>query len=117
MASQTPGSGAPITTDPYRQLLDEVGAFVYTTDLGGRYTYANQLVLDLLGGHPLDAVLGKSFTDFVDIGEALLACFPVAGPGRVFLDDPGLSSGNPAYRASDLLPDRHRFFKAEQVGA
>ncbi len=70
MASQTPGSGAPITTDPYRQLLDEVGAFVYTTDLEGRYTYANQLVLDLLGGHPLDAVLGKSFTDFVDIGEA-----------------------------------------------
>ena len=55
---------------PYRQLLDEVGAFVYTTDLEGRYTYANQLVLDLLGGHPLEAVLGRSFTDFVDIGEA-----------------------------------------------
>ena len=70
MASQTPDDRAPMHTDPYRQMLDEVGAFVYTTDLEGRYTYANQLVLDLLGGHPLEAVLGRSFTDFVDIGEA-----------------------------------------------
>lgn len=57
--------------DPYRQLLDEVGAFVYTTDVHGRYTYANQLVLDLLGPNlKLEDVQGKSFTDFVDIGEA-----------------------------------------------
>ena len=70
MASQIPANDAPAAADPYRQLLDEVGAFVYTTDLQGRYTYANQLVLDLLGGHPLEAVLGRSFTDFVDIGEA-----------------------------------------------
>ncbi|WP_374249160.1 diguanylate cyclase [Thermomonas sp.] len=61
----------PETNAAYRQLLDEVGAFVYTTDLAGRYTYANQLVLDLLGnGLRLQDVLGKSFTDFVDIGEA-----------------------------------------------
>ena len=88
MASQTPGSGAPITTDPYRQLLDEVGAFVYTTDLGGRYTYANQLVLDLLGGHPLDAVLGKSFTDFVDIGPwpGTNAVSPPIGQRRCVID-------------------------------
>ena len=61
----------PETNAAYRQLLDEVGAFVYTFDLAGRYTYANQLVLDLLGnGLRLQDVLGKSFTDFVDIGEA-----------------------------------------------
>ena len=70
MVSQFPANDAPAVVDSYRQLLDEVGAFVYTTDLEGRYTYANQLVLDLLGGHPLAAVLGRSFTDFVDIGEA-----------------------------------------------
>ncbi|MBV2209753.1 MAG: sensor domain-containing diguanylate cyclase [Thermomonas sp.] len=57
-------------TIAYRQLLDTVGSFVYTTDLQGRYTYANQLVLNLLGnGLTLDDVLGKMFTDFVDIGE------------------------------------------------
>ncbi|MBS0460627.1 MAG: hypothetical protein JSR22_11185, partial [Proteobacteria bacterium] len=55
--------------DPYRLLLDEVGAFVYTTDSEGRFTYANQLVLDLLGPNlRLEDVYGKSFTDFVDIG-------------------------------------------------
>ena len=71
MASQTCSSKTPAAAGgPYRQLLDEVGAFVYTTDRDGRYTYANQLVLDLLGGHSLEAVLGRSFTDFVDIGEA-----------------------------------------------
>lgn len=71
MASQTGSAEPPATiADPYRQLLDEVGAFVYTTDRDGHYTYANQLVLDLLGGRPLEAVLGRSFTDFVDIGEA-----------------------------------------------
>ncbi|MFT3813562.1 MAG: diguanylate cyclase [Acidovorax sp.] len=53
----------------YRLLLDEVGAFVYTTDLAGNFTYANQLVLELLGNHPLEAVIGKAFTDFVDLGE------------------------------------------------
>lgn len=54
----------------YRAILDAVGAYVYTTDKDGYYTYANQLVLDLLGGHPLTEVLGKAFSDFVDIGEA-----------------------------------------------
>lgn len=56
--------------DPYRLLLDEVGAFVYTTDIAGNYTYANHLVLALLGNPPLQAIIGKAFTDFVDIGEA-----------------------------------------------
>ena len=49
----------------YRAILDAVGAYVYTTDKDGYYTYANQLVLDLLGGHPLTEVLGKAFTDFI----------------------------------------------------
>lgn len=62
------------TTDPQhlacRQILDEVDAFVYTTDLQGRYVYANRLVLDLLGdGLELEDVVGKSFTDFVAIDE------------------------------------------------
>jgi diguanylate cyclase (GGDEF)-like protein/PAS domain S-box-containing protein len=73
MAQPTPATHVDAdtgSTAPYRQLLDEVGAFVYTTDLQGHYTYANQLVLNLLGGQPLQAVLGRSFTDFVDIGEA-----------------------------------------------
>jgi diguanylate cyclase (GGDEF)-like protein/PAS domain S-box-containing protein len=52
-----------LATDAYRLLLDEVGAFVYTSDLAGRYTYANRLVLAMLG-HPLDYVLGKDFSHF-----------------------------------------------------
>ena len=55
-----PSGPAP---DPFRQLLDEVGAFVHTCDLQGRYTYANRLVLELLG-HPLDYVLGKDISHF-----------------------------------------------------
>ncbi|ADU98633.1 diguanylate cyclase [Alicycliphilus denitrificans] len=55
-----PSGPAP---DPFRQLLDEVGAFVYTIDLQGCYTYANRLVLELLG-HPLDYVLGKDISHF-----------------------------------------------------
>ncbi|MBS0212836.1 MAG: diguanylate cyclase [Proteobacteria bacterium] len=64
-------SARPTSSDlAYRQLLDEVGAFVYTTDLDGRYAYANRLVLDLLRpGLQLDEVIGKAFTDFVKIDE------------------------------------------------
>lgn len=61
-----PATSAP---DPYRLLLDEVGAFVYTTDIDGRYTYANGMVLALLGGHALHEVLGREFSDFVQIDE------------------------------------------------
>lgn len=62
--------GTPQPEQLYRQLLDEVSAFIYSTDLNGCYTYANQLVLSLLGAPNLETVLGRSFTDFVDIGEA-----------------------------------------------
>ena len=65
-----PGAPQAMPNTDYRLLLDEVGAFVYTTDLAGNYTYANRLVLELLGNPPLEAVIGKAFTDFVDIGEA-----------------------------------------------
>ena len=61
----------PAHPDPYRLLLDEVGAFVYTTDLQGHYTYANQLVLDLLGGYRLEDVLGRAFGDFVQLPDAV----------------------------------------------
>ncbi len=55
--------------DAFRLLLDEVGAFVYTTDLQGRYTYANRLVLDLLGVAQLQEVLGRLFSDVVPLDE------------------------------------------------
>lgn len=54
---------AALSDDSYRLLLDEVGAFVYTTDLQGRYTFANRMVLQLLG-HPLDYVVGKDISHF-----------------------------------------------------
>lgn len=66
----TPDAPPQAPAIDYQQLLNEVGAFVYTTDERGHYTYANQLVLELLGNPPLQAIIGKSFTDFVDIGEA-----------------------------------------------
>lgn len=75
-ASPDPAS-APVP-DAYRVLLDEVGAFVYTTDLEGRYTYANQLVLQLLGGQALEAVLGREFGDFVQLPEAVYAALRAA---------------------------------------
>ncbi|MBS0463883.1 MAG: diguanylate cyclase [Proteobacteria bacterium] len=67
MSTSEPPSPAA-SFDPFRALLDEVGAFVYTTDRQGRYTYANRLVLELLGGHALEYVLGKDISHF--FGEA-----------------------------------------------
>ncbi len=67
MQNEATESAAAVT---YQYLLDEVGSFVYTTDLEGRYTYANRLVLELLGANvQLPDIIGKAFTDFVDIGE------------------------------------------------
>ncbi len=68
------GTAAPsaLSNDSYRLLLDEVGAFVYTTDMQGRYTFANRMVLQLLG-HPLDYVVGKDISHFFgDKGNAAL---------------------------------------------
>lgn len=73
MAPPVPGA-SPFTDtqSPFRQLLDVVDAFIYATDINGNYTFANRQVLDLLGGPSLtlEQVLGRAFTDFVDIGEA-----------------------------------------------
>lgn len=50
--------------DLSREVLDEMGAFVFATDVRGRYVYANSMVLRLLG-KTLPEVLGKTFDDFV----------------------------------------------------
>lgn len=59
----------PPSADSFRLLLDEVAAYVYVTDIEGRFTYANRLVLDLLGQTRLEDVLGKAFIDFVDLDD------------------------------------------------
>lgn len=50
--------------DLSREVLDEMGAFVFATDLQGRYVYANPMVLQLLG-KTLAEVLGHRFDEFV----------------------------------------------------
>lgn len=35
--------------DHLRSVFNEMGAYLFTKDLDGRYTYANQAVLDLFG--------------------------------------------------------------------
>lgn len=63
MPDSDPETRPRLSNARFRLLLDELGACIFTTDLHGRYTYANRLVLDLIG-RPLDQVLGKSFADF-----------------------------------------------------
>ncbi|HET9049461.1 MAG TPA: diguanylate cyclase [Chiayiivirga sp.] len=63
MPDSVPETRPRVSDDPFRLLLDEIGACIFATDLEGRYTYANRLVLDLVG-RPLDEVLGKRFADF-----------------------------------------------------
>jgi len=50
--------------DLSREVLDEMGAFVYATDMQGRYVYANPMVLRLLG-RTLPEILGRTFGEFV----------------------------------------------------
>lgn len=68
MTTDAPAPPCPPDAGAYRLLLDEVGAFVYTADLNGRYTYANRLVLEMLG-HPLEDVIGKDFAHFFGKGD------------------------------------------------
>lgn len=49
-----------------RQILDLVGAYVYTKDTAGRYTYANAMVCALFAD-TLDEVLGKTDENFFDL--------------------------------------------------
>lgn len=49
-----------------RSVLDRLNACVYTKDLAGRYTFANQSVCQLLGV-PLQEILGKDDSVFFDL--------------------------------------------------
>lgn len=61
-------SSSTFADNHFRLVLDEVEAFIYTTDLEGRYTFANRMVLALLG-HPLEYVLGKDIGEFFDLSK------------------------------------------------
>ncbi|MFN4292001.1 MAG: diguanylate cyclase [Permianibacter sp.] len=52
-----------------RAVLDEVGAYVLTKDMAGRYTYASRYVLALFG-RPLADVLGKDDSHFFDLDSS-----------------------------------------------
>lgn len=61
------------TTDPLttkiQQLqttLNQVGAYIFTKDLAGRYTFANKLVCELFG-YPLEEVIGFADEKFFDL--------------------------------------------------
>lgn len=47
-------------------ILDLVGAYVYTKDLAGRYTYANKMVCELFGC-PLEQVIGATDEEFFNL--------------------------------------------------
>jgi len=48
------------------QVLDSIDSFIFTKDLSGKYTYANQAVLDLFD-KKLDEVVGQSDEVFFDL--------------------------------------------------
>lgn len=52
-----------------RTVLDEVGAYVFTKDVDGRYTYANRYVLQLFGC-TLKDVVGKDDSHFFDLDSS-----------------------------------------------
>ena len=52
-----------------RTVLDEVGAYVFTKDVDGRYTYANRYVLQLFGCTLAD-VVGKDDSHFFDLDSS-----------------------------------------------
>lgn len=58
-----------LLTAKIRQLettLDHVGAYVFTKDMEGRYTYANKMVCELFGC-PLEYVIGATDEEFFDL--------------------------------------------------
>lgn len=55
-----------IELESLKTLVNETGAYVYTKDLEGKYTFANNLVLSLFGCS-LDKVIGKDDTAFFDL--------------------------------------------------
>lgn len=50
----------------YRFILDQVGAYIFTKDLEGRYTYANRSVADLFGTPPSE-IIGSTDERFFDL--------------------------------------------------
>ncbi|UTJ06030.1 sensor domain-containing diguanylate cyclase [Arcobacter roscoffensis] len=55
-----------IELESFKTLINETGAYVYTKDLYGKYTFANSLVLSLFE-KSLDEVIGKDDTSFFDL--------------------------------------------------
>ena len=55
-----------VENDRLRFTLDHVGAYVFTKDLKGRYTYANAMVCELFC-QPLEHILGKTDEEFFDL--------------------------------------------------
>ncbi|MFB2962912.1 PAS domain S-box protein [Aeromonas jandaei] len=65
--------------DHLKAIFNETDAYLFTKDLAGRYTYANQAVLDLFGctlaelqGQDDRAFFDLEFSDAVKRNEALL---------------------------------------------
>jgi diguanylate cyclase (GGDEF)-like protein/PAS domain S-box-containing protein len=55
-----------LEVDALRAVLDEMGAYIFTKDTAGCYTFANRQVLELFG-LPLAQVLGKDDSHFFDL--------------------------------------------------
>ncbi|HHQ4554139.1 TPA: sensor domain-containing diguanylate cyclase [Aeromonas veronii] len=55
--------------DHLRSVFNEMGAYLFTKDLDGRYTYANQAVLDLFGC-TLDELQGQDDTPFFSFEDS-----------------------------------------------
>jgi diguanylate cyclase (GGDEF)-like protein/PAS domain S-box-containing protein len=55
-----------LKVDALHAVLDEMGAYIFTKDIHGCYTFANRKVLELFG-FPLDQVLGKDDSHFFDL--------------------------------------------------
>lgn len=62
----TDGASLAAEVERLRSTLDQVGAYVFTKDREGRYTYANRMVCALFGVE-LEALLGKTDEAFFDL--------------------------------------------------
>lgn len=49
-----------------QSIMDQVGAYIFTKDMQGRYTFANKMVCDLFG-YPLEEVVGFTDEKFFDL--------------------------------------------------
>lgn len=65
----SPSIASPHSVAMLSEILDEVGAFIFTKDREGRYTYANRLVLELFQVSLADLV-GHKDEDFFDLQQS-----------------------------------------------